>query len=304
MAGGNGAGRDDAFYALVLSGIGAPINQANLSVLRAWARVEGGSASWNPFNTTQNAQGATAYNSNNGTPVRNYSSEQQGVAATVQTLKSGYYKVIVAGLKASNPLMAIAGIVASPWDGHYGARANGSGGYDFTTSSLYKAWSSTQGSSAALPNLPSGLTSGSGSGGVAYYDPLTTPTATIVGPDGTIYAPFTNYIKDVPAATRAGIRIVVSPGYVSGQQANQGAGKDPGAVQEITPGTVVGDTAASVASGLAPIGAVFGWLSANMSRVGLGLLGVLLLIFGVIYTQKGTIKETVMTAAKLAPVAA
>jgi hypothetical protein len=299
MSGGNGQGRDDAFYALVLSGLGAPINQVNLGVLRAWQKAEGGSASWNPFNTTKTAPGATAYNSNNGHPVRNYTSESQGVAATVATLKLGYYKAIVAALKASNAPAAIAAIVASPWDGHYGAKSVSGGGYDYTKSSIYSAWRSTGGNAAGhgtTATLPSDLKSGTGSGGTAKYDPI---SGALIGPDGTIWYPYSLWLKQVPAATRATIKITIVPGAY----ATIAKTKDPGGVTDVGV-QAVDATAQAVTDALNPFGTAFGWLNDNKGRIGLGLLGVLLLIFGVVYTQKGTIKETAGTLASVAKVAA
>ncbi len=302
MSGGNGQGRDDAFYALVLSGIGAPVNQTNLNVLRAWVRAESGtsgtSASWNPLNTTQNAAGATKFNENNGFPVKNYPDEATGVAATVKTLKSHYYVAIVAALRASNPLAAIAAIVASPWDGHYGAHKTSGGSYDYTRSSVYAAYKAVAGKGAA--SVPG---SGTGATGTAFLDPTANA---IVGPDGTIYTPASNYYADVPEATRKGINVVTSPGYVATLQKKARAGLDPGAVQEITPGTVIADTASSVAGGLAPIGAFFGWFTSHWSSIGVGLIGVALIIAGIAYANRGNIasaKQTIGSVAKVAAVA-
>jgi hypothetical protein len=63
-------------------------------------------------------------------------------------------------------------------------------------------------------------------------------------------------------------------------------------------------TAQAVTDALNPFGTAFGWLNDNKGRIGLSLLGVLLLIFGVVYTQKGSIKETAGTLASVAKVAA
>ena len=101
------------FAAAVLHGIGAPVTAANLHALLAWQRAEGGSAKWNPFNTTQPASGAGSYNS---VGVRNYRSYQQGLQATIQTLKNGHYGGVIAALhRGTNPLAVAAAIGASPW---------------------------------------------------------------------------------------------------------------------------------------------------------------------------------------------
>lgn len=57
-------------------------------VWAAWARAEGGTATNNPWNTTQPWPGATNYNS---VGVKNYRTGSDGVAATVVTLKNGHY---------------------------------------------------------------------------------------------------------------------------------------------------------------------------------------------------------------------
>lgn len=101
------------FMAAILAGIGAPNTEANRRALAAWAQAEGGSARWNPFNTTQTAPGATSYNS---IGVRNYPSLQAGIHATIQTLKNGYYTGILGALRHGHDPLAVArAIGASPW---------------------------------------------------------------------------------------------------------------------------------------------------------------------------------------------
>lgn len=100
----------------ILKGVGAPATPENLKFLNAWAQAEGGNASNNPFNTTQGAAGATAYNSNNGDPVKNYLSPQQGIAATIQTLNNGRYGAIIGALRKGTSAMADAQAEATtPW---------------------------------------------------------------------------------------------------------------------------------------------------------------------------------------------
>lgn len=97
----------------ILRGIGAPATPENIRYLNAWAQAEGGSASNNPFNTTQPAGGASSYNS---VGVRNYTSPQQGIAATVQTLKNGHYGVLLNALRSGRSAMADAQAEAqTPW---------------------------------------------------------------------------------------------------------------------------------------------------------------------------------------------
>ena len=92
--------RDIEFYKAVLQGIGAPASDNNLRFMNAWRQAEGGNALFNPFNTTQKAEGATNYNK---ATVKNYVSEEQGIAATVKTLLYKYYDKIVADMRADSP---------------------------------------------------------------------------------------------------------------------------------------------------------------------------------------------------------
>ena len=98
----------------LLKQLGAPATRANLKFLNAWAQAEGGSASYNPFNTTQGASGASDYNS---VGVKNYGSPGQGIHATAQTLLNGRYNPIVSGLRSGHATATqLATEVAhSPW---------------------------------------------------------------------------------------------------------------------------------------------------------------------------------------------
>lgn len=97
----------------ILSDIGAPLTAENYKLLAAWAQAEGGTAKFNPFNTTQPAPGATNFNS---VGVKDYTSYQQGVQATVQTLNNGNYPGILSSLKAGTSAQMTAQAIAnSPW---------------------------------------------------------------------------------------------------------------------------------------------------------------------------------------------
>ena len=92
----------NAFYDSVLTGIGVPNNSANKAVIAAWATAEDTEALYNPLATTwKGLPGATAYNYNDGNPVKNYVSQQQGVEATVKTLNQPYVQPIVDAMKAN-----------------------------------------------------------------------------------------------------------------------------------------------------------------------------------------------------------
>ncbi len=100
-------------YAAILKGIGAPVTAQNIRAFQAWQRAEGGSARFNPFNTTQPMSGASSYNS---IGVRNYSSASQGIRATIETLKNGHYGNVLTALRRGNNAGKVAAAVgASPW---------------------------------------------------------------------------------------------------------------------------------------------------------------------------------------------
>jgi hypothetical protein len=56
--------------------------------LQAWAQCEGGTARYNPLNTTFHLPGATRYNS---VGVQNYEDHMQGLAGTLATIRLPYY---------------------------------------------------------------------------------------------------------------------------------------------------------------------------------------------------------------------
>lgn len=81
----------------VLRAIDAKGSWQNRRLLRAWARAEGGTARYNPLNTTQPWPHATDYNS---VHVKNYATGADGIAATARTLVNGHYTGIVSDLRA------------------------------------------------------------------------------------------------------------------------------------------------------------------------------------------------------------
>ena len=111
--------KDEDFYNAILDGIGAPKSSSNMKFLLAWRQAEGGSAKNNPFNTSFNLKtdnGMTLYNcitkegkgvkpidnkcpSGSSPGVKNYSTPQYGIEATVKTLNLNRYSCIVDGLK-------------------------------------------------------------------------------------------------------------------------------------------------------------------------------------------------------------
>jgi hypothetical protein len=102
----------DGYFAKVLAGVGASATPANLAFMRAWQRAEGGDTT-NPFNTTQDAPGATIFNS---VGVKRYASSDSGIQATIQTLTNGMYGNILAALKSgTDPMQAARALAGSPW---------------------------------------------------------------------------------------------------------------------------------------------------------------------------------------------
>ena len=96
---------DMKIYKAILRGIGAPITANTLTFLFAWRDLEAGTASFNPFNTTQPYNDATKYNI---VGVRNYKSAEDGIFATIKTLKNGSYDNLLRSLRNDDPPEVIA----------------------------------------------------------------------------------------------------------------------------------------------------------------------------------------------------
>ncbi len=88
--------KDSNFYAKLLELLGAPVSEENMKFMYAWRQAEGKGGRYNPFNTTWKLPNSTVMNK---AGVRNYETINDGMAATVKTLKSGRYDCIVNGLK-------------------------------------------------------------------------------------------------------------------------------------------------------------------------------------------------------------
>ena len=131
------------WQAQILQGLGAPVTPSNLKFFNAWERAEGGTASNNPFNTTQAAPGASSYNK---VGVRNYLSPEQGINATISTLQNGRYGDIVSALRqGTNATLAAQALAASPWG---------------TGNLVLKVLGSPQGASGGLPGVSPQSSSG------------------------------------------------------------------------------------------------------------------------------------------------
>jgi len=97
----------------VLAGLNLPATSENVRALVAWQQAEGTKAQFNPFATTQSWDGASNFNS---VGVKNYESYADGVAATVKTMKNGFYEGVLDALRAGNSAEAVGrAVAASPW---------------------------------------------------------------------------------------------------------------------------------------------------------------------------------------------
>jgi murein DD-endopeptidase MepM/ murein hydrolase activator NlpD len=99
---------------------------ATIAFVVAWQAEENTTARFNPLATSQDMPGATLFNSHG---VKEYSSYEEGIAATVKTLSYSYtgYADILAGLQTNNPALALSGLSSSPWaaEAGYGERVRG-----------------------------------------------------------------------------------------------------------------------------------------------------------------------------------
>lgn len=102
-----------------LSHAGYPAQGNNLLSVIAWCESERAhtlpptGAVNNPLDTTEPWEGATDFNS---VGVKNYPSYGAGVAASVATLKNGYYGGIIGALKINaDPASTCEAIARSPW---------------------------------------------------------------------------------------------------------------------------------------------------------------------------------------------
>jgi hypothetical protein len=83
----------------LLRDLRAKQRRPNYRLLHAWREAEGGTACFNPLNTTEPMPGATDYNS---VGVKNYTSGAQGISATYLTLVNGHYDGIVHDMRGGS----------------------------------------------------------------------------------------------------------------------------------------------------------------------------------------------------------
>lgn len=101
----------------LLAALHDPDTGENDQAVMAWERAEGGNwqnnAQFNPLNTTQREPGSTPINS---VGVQAYTSWDEGLRATVQTLENGRYGSVLAALAAGDCAPCVADAVgASSW---------------------------------------------------------------------------------------------------------------------------------------------------------------------------------------------
>jgi hypothetical protein len=112
----------------ILTGLGiSSPNQSQISFMRKWGQVEGSAAAWNPLNSTwdvldgPNGSSSLKFNDHS---VRNYSTRENGINATIRTLTTGRYvqygyDKIVSAIKAIKSDMdidsAMRAVNATPW---------------------------------------------------------------------------------------------------------------------------------------------------------------------------------------------
>jgi len=89
---------DDDFYKEILNGIEAPITDENMLFLYGWRQSEHTEAKNNPFGTTKSGFGGKSIGTSTA-GVKNYPTRENGIDATIATLKNGHYDCIVDGLK-------------------------------------------------------------------------------------------------------------------------------------------------------------------------------------------------------------
>ncbi len=102
---------------MLLESLGAPTCPDNLVVMVAWETAEGTAARWNPLATTLRMPGSTSFNS---VGVQSYVSLEQGLRATVLTLRNGaeshgYGAILSALASCADATVTGQAINASDW---------------------------------------------------------------------------------------------------------------------------------------------------------------------------------------------
>ncbi len=141
----------ESFWSLVLADMGAPITQANIDALNTWSQHEGTSARFNPLATTQRETGSTSFNS---VGVQNYTSAEQGAAATAHTLENGRYPGIVAAFKSGNALTLLQSASSSSLGNQLKTWSGGGYNHIGATNANYVSPAFGSGASSGAPYAP------------------------------------------------------------------------------------------------------------------------------------------------------
>lgn len=97
------------------------VEKRRLWAMVAWTSAEGSNARFNPLACTAKRPGSTPFNWNGGFPVQNYTSEEQGLEAILDTLHKGAaehgYQAILDALSADRTTAKaiLEGVEESDW---------------------------------------------------------------------------------------------------------------------------------------------------------------------------------------------
>lgn len=94
-----------AFYADVLRALALPVTFNRMRFLTAWRAAEGGSATWNPFNTMWDGGSSGLFNPQG---VKHYPTRAAGIHATASTLRLRYYVDLRERLQRDDPAELVA----------------------------------------------------------------------------------------------------------------------------------------------------------------------------------------------------
>jgi hypothetical protein len=90
------------FLTEVLVGVGIPSpNVYQMNMMKSWKQKEGAKATYNPLNTTRNADGARYYGTNKA-GVKNYATRAEGLEQTILTLKQSNFRSILNSIRNIN----------------------------------------------------------------------------------------------------------------------------------------------------------------------------------------------------------
>lgn len=118
----------------LLRDLGVPGSYYNALSIIAQIQAEGGKARFNPLNTTLKVPGSTDYNS---VPVQNYPTWEQGLAATVSTLRQVNMLPLMKALKAGTSSTAYwKALGVTPW----GTRPPGGMGIEDFLDDVRRHW--------------------------------------------------------------------------------------------------------------------------------------------------------------------